>query len=54
MLMAERSNEGFRPLGNMLDAEARRLKLDGSLREASAVTLWPEVVGEQIAAATEP
>src|SRR5438309_3727497 len=53
MLMAERSNEGFRPLGNMLDAEARRLKLDGSLREASAVTLWPEVVGEQIAAATE-
>src|SRR6266568_2687922 len=51
--MAERSNEGFRPLGNMLNAEARRLKLDGSLREASAVTLWPEVVGEQIAAATE-
>lgn len=51
--MAERSNEGFRPLGNMLGAEARRLKLDGSLREASAVTLWPEVVGEQIAAATE-
>jgi hypothetical protein len=51
--MAERSGEGFRPLGNMLNAEARRLKLDGSLREASAVTLWPEIVGEQIAAATE-
>lgn len=51
--MAERSNEGFRPLGHVLGAEARRLKLDGSLREASAVTLWPEVVGEQIAAATQ-
>src|SRR2546430_338368 len=53
MLMAERSGEGFKPLGNMLSAEARRLKLDGALREDSAVTLWPEVVGEQIAAATE-
>ncbi len=51
--MANRSNEGFRPLGRVLDAEARRLKLDGSLREASAVTLWSLVVGEQIAAATE-
>jgi hypothetical protein len=51
--MAERSNEGFRPLQHALGAEARRLKLDGSLREASAVTLWPEVVGEQIAAATQ-
>jgi hypothetical protein len=51
--MAERSNEGFRPLEHVLGAEARRLKLDGSLREASAVTLWPEVVGEQIAAATQ-
>jgi hypothetical protein len=37
----------------MLGAEARRLKLDGALREESAVTLWSEVVGEQIAAATE-
>jgi hypothetical protein len=52
--MPERSNEGFRPLDGVLNAEARRLKLDGSLREASAVTLWPEVVGEQIAAATQP
>src|SRR5260370_13642841 len=51
--MAERSGEGFKRLGNMLNAEARRLKLDGALREESAVTLWPEVVGEQIAAATE-
>jgi hypothetical protein len=51
--MADRSSEGFKPLGRVLNAEARRLKLDGSLREASAVVLWPEVVGEQIAAATE-
>jgi hypothetical protein len=51
--MAERSSDGFRPLGGVLNAEARRLKLDSSLREASAVVLWPEVVGEQIAAATE-
>ncbi len=51
--MAERSNERFRPLGGVLNAEARRLKLDSSLREASAVSLWPEVVGEQIAAASE-
>jgi hypothetical protein len=52
--MPERSNERFRPLEHLLSAEARRLKLDGSLREASAVTLWPEVVGEQIAAVTQP
>lgn len=51
--MADRSSEGFKPLGGVLSAEARRLKLDGSLREASAVVLWPAVVGEQIAAATE-
>src|SRR5207302_8947113 len=51
--MADRSSEGFKPLGGVLNAEARRLKLDGSLREASAVVLWAEVVGEQIAAATE-
>src|SRR5438132_340929 len=51
--MAERSSGGFKPLGGVLSAEARRLKLDDSLREASAVTLWAEVVGEQIAAATE-
>jgi hypothetical protein len=46
-------NDGFRPLGRLMDAEARRLKLDGAMGEASAVTLWPQVVGEQIAAATE-
>ena len=51
--MAERSSGGFKPLGGVLSAEARRLKLDDSLREASAVTLWAEVVGEQIAVVTE-
>jgi predicted nucleic acid-binding Zn ribbon protein len=50
--MAGRS-DGFRPLGRVLEAAARRLKLDGAMREASAVSLWPQVVGEQIAAATQ-
>jgi hypothetical protein len=45
--------DNFRPLGRVLEAEARRLKLDGAMREASAVSLWPQVVGEQIAAATQ-
>lgn len=52
--MAERSRPGFRALGDVLGAEARRMKLDGAVGEAAAVLLWPEVVGEQIAAVTEP
>jgi predicted nucleic acid-binding Zn ribbon protein len=51
--MPDRSNERFRPLEQLLGGEARRLKLDGSLREVAAVGLWAEVVGEQIAAATQ-
>src|SRR5207244_884486 len=51
--MADRS-DAFRPLGTILGSEARRLKLDGPIGEASALMLWPQVVGEQIAAATEP
>jgi hypothetical protein len=51
--MAKRSDE-FRPLDRVLSQEARRLKLDNSVREESAVLLWPQVVGEQIAAATQP
>jgi hypothetical protein len=51
--MPDRSNERFRPLEHLLGGEARRLKLDGSLREVAAVGLWAEVVGEQIAAATQ-
>jgi hypothetical protein len=51
--MADRS-DAFRPLGAILSNEARRLKLDGPIGEASALTLWPRVVGEQIASATEP
>jgi hypothetical protein len=48
-----RSNQGFGPLSRALTAEGRRLKLDRGVREAAALTLWPEVVGEQIAGATQ-
>jgi hypothetical protein len=40
-------------MGGVLSAEARRLKMDRSLRDAAALLLWPEVVGEQIAGATQ-
>jgi hypothetical protein len=51
--MSNRSSHRFEPLGGVLSGEARRLKLDRSLREAAALLLWPEVVGEQIAGATQ-
>src|SRR5438067_12283452 len=43
---------GLRRVGTDLKETLRALELDGPAREAMAIALWPEVVGETIAAAT--
>jgi predicted nucleic acid-binding Zn ribbon protein len=43
---------GLRRIGADLKETLRTLEIEGPAREAMAVALWPEVVGETIAAAT--
>lgn len=43
---------GFTRLDGALKQAMERLQLEPVLREARALTLWPEVVGRQLAAAT--
>ncbi|HOJ22181.1 MAG TPA: DUF721 domain-containing protein [Armatimonadota bacterium] len=50
--MAPRKNRQLGSVGNALDSAFARLGLSGRLAQQRAVTLWPEVVGPQIAAST--
>ncbi len=48
--MAGRS---YKPLGDVLPSVLSRLGLDQKFKEQTILTLWPEVVGEEIAARSE-
>lgn len=50
--MLPRKNRQLGLVGNALDVAFSRLGLSGRLAQQRAVTLWPEVVGPQIAAST--
>ncbi|MGV3722886.1 MAG: DUF721 domain-containing protein [Actinomycetota bacterium] len=46
-------NQKLNPLAGVLEEALRRLELGDAALEARAVMLWPEVVGPQVAQATE-
>jgi predicted nucleic acid-binding Zn ribbon protein len=47
------NRSGMNPLGKVLESALKRLELEDAALEARAVMLWGQVVGEQMARATE-
>jgi predicted nucleic acid-binding Zn ribbon protein len=47
------NRSGMNPLSQVLESALKRLELEDAALEARAVMVWPQIVGEQMARATE-